>query len=256
MTYMCQQMFKVIVVSIVLTFTCPVLAHGPQGDEVTNLNGACIKSMQDMVPQAPQFFDNYTYDTHLRMFWTIHKRFGFLRTDDGVIVLVAKSRDMANKLIQSLRQYTNNFKSEAKEIRIAEIQDGFQFDVTALLPPLVRDNLGTRPERANCWGVCMIHAGVISEFRIVAESDFRSWLMGPLFQKVFSVQEIRPGDIMALSDNYGDIHGAVYISPDLVFTRNGAMNDIHLMDTLEMRGIYSAADVRVEIFRPKSLIAP
>lgn len=206
-----------------------------------------------------RFMDGFSGEQHIRFFWETHKRFGFVRTESGRILLGTKNLERAQQLIAELRRYSGQLTADAPQVKDSPIQRGLVFDVTEIVTSLIRDRLDLQPADMgpNCWNLCLVHAGIAKHFRFVSDLEFRHWLESPLAEPIRSVDDLKPGDLFALVDPDGEVHGAVAISADLVLNKTGSdsMFGVRLMDMREMLGFYADLKPRpkLQVYRIKSL---
>jgi hypothetical protein len=112
-------------------------------------------------------------------------------------------------------------------------KDGCRAEIGDLLPAKIAAVLGRKPARDyyNCFGSCLAATGLSRGFRYASDIEIHFWLMSGRCNPVRSGGSIASGDLMIISEVSGEkhlvpeIHAAVYISPELVFTKNGYGTD-------------------------------
>ena len=96
-------------------------------------------------------------------------------------------------------------------------------DFTRCLPPEVIALDGTSPEIAgpNCWNLAMVMSGVLPSLRHSTAEEMAFFMKSPLCRPLGAGEKPQPGDIGALRANGKEVHGFMWISDTLVFSKNG-----------------------------------
>ncbi len=201
------------------------------------------------------FVEGYSGTVHIQEFWQTHKRFGFVRSSDGRVILAARNETQVQQIINELRSSSGLKDAKAPRVQDSPLSEGVSVDVTELMGGWIRDKLDFQPvaKGPNCWNFCLMHAEVVSSMRYSSAEEFRHWLSGPFSEPIRNVHDLRPGDIFALMKGPEDLHGAIFISPNLVLSKNGAKAQYgyRLMDIREMLGSYALA-TDIQAYRLKS----
>ena len=102
---------------------------------------------------------------------------------------------------------------------------GCEADVTGCLPPHMRDYQGVKPKimGPNCWNLSLVVAGILPA-HIYTAPDAMTFFMGsPLCRKLENNEERLAGDIGAIRRRWSvEIHGFIYLSENLVYSKNNA----------------------------------
>jgi hypothetical protein len=216
-------------------------------------------SFQNLLANRDHEFgaDFYSSQQHINKFWAYHKRFGFIRTKDGRILLVTKNRRRAAELIDELRRYSGQMVAEARQVEDSPVYSGLSFDVSSIVGPLIREKLDvqTRSMGPNCWNVCLVHAGILKSFRFTSDEEATHWFEGPMGLRIRAMDDLKPGDIFAFSSRGESMHGAVSISPNLVLSKTGADEAFgyRLMDVRELTGFFNDTKPGLKVYRLKTL---
>lgn len=73
----------------------------------------------------------------------------------------------------------------------------------------------------NCWNASLVILGLEKDIKYTSPEEF-SFIINSECQHVTKREDVEVGDIIAIRNtDEGEIHGMVYISPNLVFTKNG-----------------------------------
>lgn len=172
--------------------------------------------------------DSFSTTEQIQKFWEIHQRFGFVRQGE-TILLVAKSESMAQEVINDLKSFREQ--GTAKKVEFPEIKNGHAYDVTQLLPEMMRhlharDNTYTGP---NCWNFCL--RGLVTEGSLaMSPQEFHHWMTSPLAREIKEYRDLKTGDVLVFRKNIEpgrpvakrEVHGAIYISPRLALSKYAA----------------------------------
>jgi len=95
--------------------------------------------------------------------------------------------------------------------------------LNSLLTPLVNRINHTRSpcDGPNCWNTTLTVSGLNEVLRFTSSQEFAGVLESQRCQEI-SYAHRRPGDIVRLRDDNHEIHGLIYISDDLCFSKNGS----------------------------------
>lgn len=233
----------------------------------TNAIEACHKAHVDAISFKSLYrdidtdfgLDEYSADKHIQKFWLWHNRFGVVRAPNDRILLVTLNRARAEQLVAELREYSGEKTKPAPYVKDSPILRGRSVDVTDIAGPWVKKLLDFQPKRQgpNCWNFCLMHAGILQHFRFTTGEEFRHWLSGPLAEEVKGLDQLKPGDIFALTSGRDEVHGAIAVSPNLVLSKTGRDLEYgyRLMDIREMLGLFeqSASKSNLRVYRLQSL---
>lgn len=156
------------------------------------------------------FGDGFTPRRHIENFWSKHKEFGFLRSNDRII-LIARNKEISSTIISELKSLLTNPFLQETEIEFHEIPGGVKFDVTDVVPHIVRTYLDIYPANngPNCWNLCLLNSGIAGGFREVSADEFKHWLGSPFSKRVLRIRDLRPDDVIALRKGRNEVHGMI-----------------------------------------------
>jgi hypothetical protein len=73
----------------------------------------------------------------------------------------------------------------------------------------------------NCWNLALVMAGILPAVRYSTPEEMGFFLNSPLCHRIGATEHKKPGDIGALRTNSSQVHAFMWISEDLVFSKNG-----------------------------------
>ncbi len=92
------------------------------------------------------------------------------------------------------------------------------------VPRFYESNHGAKPvcNGPNCWNSALVVSDIIPSHRYSTPEEMSFWMSSPLCSPVPAQEDPRPGDVIAIrkADN-SEVHGFVYISSDLSYSKNG-----------------------------------
>lgn len=187
-----------------------------------------------------KYGDAYTSKDELEHFWEIHPRFGIIYRNDRFI-LITKSEEFNRQLQEELSVWTESLNEPigaVARVEVPEVKDAIAYDITELMPTIAKTYHG-RFGYANCWSFACFNAKISYAITNMKEREFSLWLSSPLLRKLDASEEIRPGDMIAYRAASQEVHGAIYVSDNLTFSKNGAGTGIfRLQDSHEVTWIY------------------
>ena len=211
----------------------------------------CANGFHTLVYQEfSHYKDDYTFEEETADFWTHHQRFGVIREKDRLI-LIARDEAMARQLLADMSA------TGAKKVQRKKI-GGAAYDITDFADPLAKRLVGRWVfDGPNCWNLCLIHRELTGAIAATRDTEFRHWMASPLSQEVRNVADLQPGDIVAFRQGDEEVHGAVYLSPRILLTKNGTeeVRPYRLMDLNEVYNVYRPMSNDIKLFRVKALPA-
>lgn len=214
-------------------------------------------------PSSPARAFHYDEEALDHNFWSHHKRFAFLLSEDRV-VLLAKNVFQADLLIKELGESGGDKQTALSLTQQNQMQtnsmiyfsgvDALQFDVTSLLDAKALLFLRTKIKRRgpNCWNSCLVYSEILDHVRHSPEHEINFWLSSPLAKKLQSFSQLRTGDILVIKKNKRHEHAFIYISKNIVLTKNGLSSTAkyRLMDIKEVADVYfDSINGEVEAYR-------
>ena len=97
-------------------------------------------------------------------------------------------------------------------------------DVSDAIPDFLSPRMGTcaAADGPNCFNTALVSSGLVPVFRHSTAQEINFWITSPLCRAVKSGEPRMPGDLIYIhGKGTGAIHAMTYISPTLVFSKNG-----------------------------------
>lgn len=198
------------------------------------------------IPQG----DSFTSLEHRENFWNIHERFGFV-SEAGNTYLLAKTPKIFDHILQHLRdaKYALDGGSVGDKItqgknRFPDLGEGkgILADVTSLIPSKFAGLNEYYPSRngPNCWNLALYLSKVNYSLHQTLPQEFKFLIESPLAKKLTSVDPLAPGDVLVFRNGEEEVHTAIFLSPDLVLTKNGTdeTRPYRIMELNEMAAQY------------------
>lgn len=258
------------------------------------LSAADLKTANDLteyflnlnpkMPAKPFYYDEESLDQN---FWSHHKRFAFLLSDEKVVLLTKnifsadllmkelseqggfKQRPLSLSESQSQAQGQNKsqtqsesqalqIKKQLNQLRYFSQIDAEQVDVTNLLGPEVLSFLRTKIHRRgpNCWNSCLVYSKILDHVRYTPDYEINFWLHSPFVKPIKSFSQLRTGDVLVFKQDKKHEHTFIYISKNIVLTKNGLspVAKYRLMDIREVADLYfDSHKGEVEAFRVEDI---
>lgn len=105
-------------------------------------------------------------------------------------------------------------------------------EVTSCVPDHVKNYQGVKPEKQgpNCWNLSLVMKDILPALRYSTPEEMSFYMRPPLCRALKDNERRMPGDVGAIRGIYGgqiqeEIHGFIYISDDLVYSKNGYSSD-------------------------------
>ncbi len=206
------------------------------------------------VPIPMPYHDGYAVQEEIARFPELHQRFAIIRQNDRLLV-ISRSLRQALSVLKDLESWAvasgdRPAKPSPKPLAFPAIPGAVSIDVTDSVPSEAKLLTGTYTESGpNCWNLALFTAGLTHGIFTVDEQEMAFWTQSPLARELSPEEPRRPGDMIVMRTNRGEWHSAIWVSPDVVFTKNGASRDkpFRLMDRTEMNGIYLSPRTPVHV---------
>lgn len=147
------------------------------------------------------------------------------RTSSGELFLHAKSKKILNEELLALESWTVKTSNSCSFGDIKrKFPGGFKVNVTNCLPSHVRLYHHVKPEIAgpNCWNLSLVMADLVPSLRFSTREEMKFYMNEPFCSLVSNEEGREAGDIIAIrKNNNREVHGMVYISDRLVYSKNG-----------------------------------
>lgn len=195
-----------------------------------------------------QYGDGFSISEEHEAFWEKHPRFGITLIQDK-FVLVTRSIELNRQLQGELKSWleASGEKATSEPVEFAGFpaEGAIAFDVTGILPKFAREYHWRDTTRGNCWGVACLATGLARGVTSMNDAEFTLLLESDLVKRVTSRDQLKPGDLIAIRAASkhrtleSEIHGAVYVSDNLMFSKNGAgEGPLRLQDSNEVLYTY------------------
>lgn len=225
---------------------------------LTSLYGATPEECRELLEAyklEKKYETTYNIEAKLKKFWKYHKRFGLVSWNNQHL-LIAKTKEQHNKLQQDLIEWKSTFLEKTPRPIKPEWDkkiNAYAADVSTLLPNIAKKTLIKASFDVNCFGFSCKMAGLIDEFYGISDEQMHFWLNSPLAKKISNNSQIEPGSIIAYrirAKTDSEIHSAIYISEDLVFSKNGfGEENFYIQDFTEMNSIYKKENVTLDFYK-------
>lgn len=205
----------------------------PMEELPARFSGAEYLSKREGLKSSIEFRDSESVDafTQANPFW------GFLSIGARTL-LATRSVAFAEKFLVDPASGKSAFTAGqplAKEI--SELPGYHIFDLTgaSFLRPIISrlQNSKAWDEGPNCWNLCQLYKGWARTSFSTRDSEFALWVDGPFSSPVKTADQLgfrfepNPGDVIIIrrrgfkSGAMEEVHGAISLGGDLVFTKNG-----------------------------------
>ena len=119
-------------------------------------------------------------------------------------------------------------------------------DVKGIAPKILKQFQFKRPDISgpNCWNTSLVAAKILPHARYTTPEEMNYWMNSPLCKERDSMDEVRPGDVIAIRDKAnGEVHGFTYLSNKMAFSKNGfhRSSPYTLQDTKGVFDVYGVA---------------
>ncbi len=153
------------------------------------------------------------------------------RDANGAIFLSSPSCQELADEIQYLRAWKSLFKEPLSPpdlpVELPEEQK-CQMKINASIPQIAELLEGTKTALSgpNCWNTTLFLSGILNYRRFTSASEMSFWMQSPYCREIEPSEPPQTGDLIAIrvqSSNrtgYEEIHGMIYISDQLVFSKS------------------------------------
>jgi len=224
-------------VSVFSSKTAIESSSNPLEELPARFSGAEYLSQREGLKSSIEFRDSESVDsfTQANPFW------GFLSIGARTL-LATRSAAFAENFLTDPASGKSAFAAGrplAKEI--TELPGYVVFDLTgaSYLSPIISrlQNSKAWDEGPNCWNLCQLYKGWARSSFSTMDSEFALWVDGPFSSPVKTADQLgfrfipNPGDVIIIrrrgfkSGAMEEVHGAISLGGDLVFTKNGVSYD-------------------------------
>jgi hypothetical protein len=99
----------------------------------------------------------------------------------------------------------------------------------------------------NCWNLALVMSGLVPELRYSSPDEMTFFMNEPFCRGLKNGEKREPGDIGTIRNTHdgSEVHGFVYISENLVYTKNGPdiKNPFEVRDFIEVMEEYDVDDL-------------
>ncbi|MEA9355097.1 hypothetical protein SHI21_02740 [Bacteriovorax sp. PP10] len=173
------------------------------------------------------------------------------RDANNRLLLSHESCDELIKNTKVLDQWTKN--SHEKKSCPVNFQSPVQknnrcsYDVTDCLPDHVIKYGGVSPKYngPNCWNLALVMKNILPALRHTTNEEMAFYMSSPLCRQIKNGEPKIPGDVGAIRKtsgvDQGEYHGFIYISDNLVYSKNGLAkeNPYMILSTNIMMDVYT-----------------
>lgn len=142
----------------------------------------------------------------------------------GRIYLIGQDCKVLDKEGEALSKWTTSIKEQAQNKACSCSRGVCKKEVTTALPEFVEayQFKHVPTDGPNCWNATLVAAKIVPQVRYTSDLEMNFWMYSPLCTERRPGEPPQPGDIIAIRDStYKEVHGFVYISENLSFSKNG-----------------------------------
>lgn len=160
--------------------------------------------------------------------------------DSDRLLLRSSSCEEVYEISNSLKQWTKKTESQ----KVCDAKSGIQrnegfceIDIRSCVPDHVFKYHGLKPELdgPNCWNLALVLKGILPALRFSTPEEMTFYMRPPLCRPLSDDEQPKPGDIGAIRADEFEIHGFVYISDKIAYSKNGmARTSPFLLQPLEL----------------------
>jgi len=139
------------------------------------------------------------------------------------------SCDTISQNITAFREWTEgrSLRCEIPPVKTKNASQNIcETDLSKCLPEevLSYNNKTSAVSGPNCWNLALVMAKVVPALRYSSDHEMAFFMNSPLCRQLGPSEKKRPGDIGAIRTSKAgqELHGFMWISDDLVFSKNGA----------------------------------
>lgn len=152
-----------------------------------------------------------------------------------------KALDQWTKNSHEIKSCPVNFQSPVQK------NNRCSYDVTDCLPAHLIKYAGVSPRYngPNCWNLALVMKNILPALRHTTSDEMAFYMSSPLCRQIKNGEPKIPGDVGAIRKtsgvDQGEYHGFIYISDDIVYSKNGITkaNPYMLLSTDIMMNVYS-----------------
>ena len=148
---------------------------------------------------------------------------------DGDIYLKDVPCDKFSKEIDNLAIWTKKTGRECPKDKIKIIKNIIDeslcsANISECIPQHVSDHHGLKSENdgPNCWNLALVMSGLNPYLNHTSEKEMKHFMKEPFCRKLGENEIKQPGDVGAMRDGEKELHGYIWISENLVYSKNGS----------------------------------
>lgn len=180
------------------------------------------------------FFSNFHVLIFLISVFVLPVKNSFAQTLERIedrLILKDTNCDRINKAQQSLKLWTESIHKSRTCPPLNKVDKAGNtcfVEVTNCVPDHVKNYQGIKPEKngPNCWNLSLVMKEILPGLRYSTPEEMAFYMRPPLCRSLKNNEKRMPGDVGAIRGIHGgqiqeEIHGFIYISDDLVYSKNG-----------------------------------
>lgn len=160
------------------------------------------------------------------------------------LILQSSSRKEMTRITLSLKEWMDNIGENKKcnssivskisredDLTSENKTNFFSLDISDCVPAHVFKYQGSKPavEGPNCWNLALVMKNILPALRYSSAEEMTFYARPPLCRQLSLKEERKAGDLVAIrsifNDEVGETHGFIYISEDVVYSKNGSDED-------------------------------
>jgi hypothetical protein len=133
--------------------------------------------------------------------------------------------EVVRKELSALRQWTTSRNETCDLPPMQSLPNNTcKVEMKHCLPKEVLQYDGTGPatDGPNCWNLALVMSGAVPALRYSTPEEMAFFMNSALCRKLGPEEKHEPGDVGAIRINGEELHGFMWISDDIVFSKNGS----------------------------------
>jgi hypothetical protein len=146
------------------------------------------------------------------------------RAPSGKLVLNGATCDEVNRQLLQLEKWTHPTSGgRCSSPNASDTASGCSAEITQCVPQHVQDYHGVHPlhEGPNCFNLVMVNTGVMPYLVETSAEEMAYYKKSPLCRKLGAREQKKPGDVGSILSGTGELHGFIYVTDKLAYSKNG-----------------------------------